>query len=128
MGTEALVERISQFQARFNSVVIEQLDYQRLLKLYDHKDTFIFLDPPYGVSQVHNYDGWDEAQLTTFRDQVTKLKSRWIVTLDDSDLNRSLFKGHDIEYLKTRNGSGNQALAPARYFGELIIYAPGLRG
>lgn len=55
------------------------------------------------------------------------LKSRWIVTLDDSPLNRSLWKGHDVDQITTRNGSGNQALSPDRRFGELIIHSPGLR-
>lgn len=127
MGTENLIERVRHFHARFNSVVIEQLDYQHLLKNYDHQDNFIFLDPPYGVSDVSNYDGWDEDQLTAFRDRVQTLKSRWIVTLDDSRVNRSLWKLHDWESIQTRNGSGNQAHGPTRHFGELIIYSPGLR-
>jgi hypothetical protein len=40
---------------------------------------------------------------------------------------RSLWQGHDVVCLQTRNGSGNQAIGPTRYFGELIIYSPGLR-
>jgi DNA adenine methylase len=127
IGTEALVERVRAFQKRFDRVVIEQLDYQRLLQTYDHPGNFIFLDPPYGVSEIKNYDGWDEEQLITFRDNVAALQSRWIVTLDDSPINRSLWQGHDIEFLRTRNGSGNQAVGPSRFYGELIIYSPGLR-
>ena len=127
IGTENLIGRVRAFQERFDKVVIEQLDYQRLLKNYDHPKNFIFLDPPYGVSDIANYDGWGEEQLTTFRDRVKALKSRWIVTLDDSPVNRALWKGFDIEFLRTRNGSGNQAVGPTRFFGELIIYSPGLR-
>lgn len=124
MGTEALIERVRTFQERFNAVVIEQLDYQRLLKNYDHPDNFIFLDPPYGVSNIRNYDGWSDEQLTGFRDRVTTLKSRWIVTLDDSPINRTLWKGHDVDHITTRNGSGNQALSPDRRFGERLAHAP----
>lgn len=127
-GTETLIERVRTFQDRFNAVVIEQLDYQRLLKFYDHPDNFIFLDPPYGVSNIRNYDGWTDEQLTGFRDRVITLKSRWIITLDDSPLNRSLWEGYVFDRITTRNGSGNQTLAPARHFGELIIHSPGLRG
>jgi len=32
-----------------------------------------------------------------------------------------------MDRIQTRNGSGNQAIGPVRHFGELIIYAPGLR-
>ncbi len=111
MGTESIIERIVQFQSRFDSVVIEHLDYKRLLKNYDHPKNFIFLDPPYGVSDISNYAGWDEAQLTEFRDRVEALQSRWIVTLDDSPLNRELWKRHDVDHLQTRNGSATRRSA-----------------
>ena len=127
IGTDAIVTRIRNFQERFQSVLIESVDYQRLLKTYDHPQNFIFLDPPYGVSDVKNYDGWDEEQLTAFRDRVATLESRWIVTLDDSPINRALWAGFDVEFLRTRNGTGNQAVGPTRFYGELIIYSPGLR-
>ena len=77
---------------------------------------------------IRNYDGWTDEQLTGFRDRVITLQSSWIVTVDDSPLNSSLWIGYDFDRIKTRNGSGNQALAPARHFGELIIHSPGLRG
>jgi DNA adenine methylase len=126
LGTSDLIERIARFRDRFDSVVIEQLDYRRLLDLYDHPGNFIFLDPPYGVSSVKNYAGWGEADLTEFRDRVTQLKARWLVTLDDSPHNRSLWAGHDIDYHSTRNGAGNQAQG-LKVFGEMFIHSPGLR-
>lgn len=127
MGTQALIQRVRQFHERFNSVVIENVDYARLLKLYDHPDNFMFLDPPYGVSDVRNYDGWGEEQLTQFRAEVAKLQCRWIVTLDDSPFNRDLFKDCDVDFITTRNGSGNQAKGPTRHYGEMIIHSTGLR-
>lgn len=126
LGTADLIERIMRFRARFDSVVIEQLDYRRLLDLYDHTGNFIFLDPPYGISSIKNYAGWTEADLTEFRDRVIRLKSRWLVTLDDSPLNRKLWQGHDIDYHSTRNGAVNQSKG-SKVFGELFIHSPGLR-
>jgi DNA adenine methylase len=75
---------------------------------------------------IKNYDGWSETDLTDFRDSVVRLKSRWLVTLDDSPLNRKLWQGHDIDYHTTRNGAVNQANGP-KTFGELFIHSPGLR-
>lgn len=127
IGKRALIDRIQAFHERFDSVVIENQSYEKILATYDHPRNFMFLDPPYGVSRVKNYDGWAEPEMTEFRDRVVNLSSSWIVTLDDSDLNRELWKGHDIDYHVTRNGSGNQRLDPDRRFGEMIIHSPGLR-
>ena len=127
IGTEALIDRIRTFQSRFDSVVIENVSYERLLDTYDHPKNLIFLDPPYGVSNVRNYEGWNENDLTLFRNRVAGLSSKWIVTLDDSALNRHLWSGHDIAFSCTRNLSGNLGKSPDRHFGEIFIYSPGLR-
>lgn len=70
---------------------------------------------------------WLEIMQEIAAEAMPHRKIQEIVTLDDSPLNRSLWKGHDIDHITTRNGSGNQALSPDRHFGELIIYSPGLR-
>lgn len=127
IGTASLIDRIHAFQSRFDSVVIENVSYERLLETYDHPKNFIFLDPPYGVSNVRNYDGWNENDLTAFRNRVASLSGKWIVTLDDSALNRQLWVGHDVDFSNTRNMSGNLGQSPDRYFGEMFIYSPGLR-
>lgn len=127
MGTEALITRIRAFHARFNSVVIECQSYEKILETYDHPRNFLFLDPPYGGKAISNYAAWGEKELTEFKNRVTRLRGKWIVTLDDSSLNRSLWTGHDIHYHMTRSGAGNQRSSPSRKFGEMFIYSPGLR-
>lgn len=127
MGTEALLERIRVFHRRFNSVVIECQSYERILETYDHPRNFVFLDPPYGGKSINNYAAWGEKELREFRDRVKGLRGKWIVTLDDSDLNRKLWKGCDIEFHQTASGAGNRRTSPGMKFGEMFIYSPGLR-
>lgn len=127
MGTEALIARIRAFHARFDSVVIECQGYERILETYDHPRNFLFLDPPYGGKAINNYSAWGEVELTAFRDRVAKLRGKWIVTLDDSALNRKLWKGYDIDFHQTRSGAGNRRTSPEMKFGEMFIYSPGLR-
>lgn len=124
---EALFDRIQMFALRMSQVAIEHMDYRRLLKTYDHPGNLFFLDPPYLQADVSNYRGWTEIEMGQFHAAVESLAGKWIVTVDDSDLNRSLWKGHDIHYIVSRNGVGNQGTSPGRTFGEMIIYAPGLR-
>ncbi len=127
IGIEALIARIHTFHSRFNSVIIECQSYEKILTTYDHPRNFLFLDPPYGGNAVKNYPAWGEAELTAFRDRVIRLRGNWIVTLNDSPLNRSLWAGHDIDFCDTRSGSGNQRQPAIRKFGEMFIYSPNLR-
>ncbi|WP_256200221.1 hypothetical protein [Verrucomicrobium spinosum] len=53
---------------------------------------------------------------------MAELKGDWIVTVDDSPLNRRLFHGWHTTAVKTRNGALNQAQAKGKQtFGEIII-------
>ena len=103
------------------------MDYLRLLKTYDHPGNLFFLDPPYLGADVQNYRGWTEIEMAHFQAAVAALAGSWIVTIDDSDFNRKLWKGHDIHFVVSRNGVGNQGISPGRTFGEMVIYSPGLR-
>ena len=124
---DALFDRIRMFALRMSQVAIEHMDYLRLLKTYDHPGNLFFLDPPYLGADVQNYRGWTEIEMAHFQAAVAALAGSWIVTIDDSDFNRKLWKGHDIHFVVSRNGVGNQGISPGRTFGEMVIYSPGLR-
>lgn len=106
---------------RLDGVVVENIPYERCLANYDSKDTFFFIDPPYLNAQVEAYQGWSEKQLRQFRKEVGRLKGQWIVTLDDSPLNRELFSGCKVRAVSTRNRLCNGRTHSQVRFGELII-------
>lgn len=124
---DGLVDRIMEFSRRMSQVTIEHLDYRRLLATYDHPGNLFFLDPPYLDADIKNYRGWSEFELAQFHQAVVALDGKWIVTVDSSEFNRSLWEGHDIVLIESRNMCGNQSVSPGRTFGEMVIYSPGLR-
>lgn len=121
LDLDFLQERLRDLRSRLNGVTIENLPYERCLANYDSPDTLFFLDPPYLNANPKAYVGWNEAQMTTFARHVQALAGRWIVTVDDSELNRHLFKDYQVEAVKTRNRCTNQRTHGDRTFGELII-------
>lgn len=123
IGTEAMVRSIHEFSKRMNRVIIENVDFRRIFKLYDHPDNFMFIDPPYLDSDGKNYRGWNEFEMASFAAEVKQLKSRWIVTVDDSVFNRDLWQGYRFEAVSTRNGSVNQAVTRGARFGEIIVFS-----
>jgi DNA adenine methylase len=106
---------------RLNGVVVENIPYERCLKNYDSRDTFHFIDPPYLNAKTEAYRGWDEKQMRQFRREVDKLKGKWIVTVDDSPLNRELFSDCKQQSVSTRNRLCNGRTHADLRFGELII-------
>ena len=107
---------------RLDGVSVENLSYERILALYDAKETVFFLDPPYYNSAPGKaYTGWDEATMRDFASRVLALAGKWIVTVDDSPLNRKLFSGCKIQSIETPNGSLNRRLHPTAMFHEIIV-------
>lgn len=115
------MEQLKKFHERMDKVSVENLPYDRCLKLYDAPTTFFFVDPPYLHARPKNYAGWNEDQMTGLRENLDGLEAGWLLTVDDSPFNRRLFKGCRIEAVQTRNGCVNHAYKPNATFGELII-------
>lgn len=118
---ENVLEALRAFNARLDKVSIENLSYEKLFTLYDRPGTLWFLDPPYSSGKVKNYELWGDKEMTTFAARVEALAGDWIVTINDSPLNRSLFAAHEVTPVVTRSQTGNQRQDSAATFGELII-------
>jgi len=109
---------------RLDGVVVENLPYERCLKNYDSKDTFFFIDPPYTNAPTEAYMGWTPDQMRQLRRNIGKLAGNWIVTVDDSPLNRELFKDCKVEAVSSQNRLCNNRTHSEVRFGELLITKP----
>jgi DNA adenine methylase len=122
ISRESLAQRVREFHARTDRLVIENLPWQRLLKNYDAAGSFFFLDPPYVGDDVGAYAGFSQADMTQLREALRTIKGTWLVTVNDSPANRALFRGCNIRSVATKNGvqKSNKGGTNAT-FGELII-------
>lgn len=84
---------------RLKGVTIENLDYKKIIKTYDSKRSFFFLDPPYNTDfQYSSIDSFDHAELKRV---LSTIKGKFLMTLDISL--EDLFKDYKIEYLQFRH-------------------------
>lgn len=117
----SVADSLRAFSARMDRVSVEHLPYGRCLKLYDGRETFFFVDPPYLDTHPHVYEGWDEPKMTALKDHLFQLKGKWLLTVNDNAFNRRLFKNCLMVPVRTPNGGVNNARLPGTTFGELII-------
>ena len=88
---------------------------------YDSKDSFFFIDPPYLNAPTKAYNGFSAEQMRELRKRVGKLQGQWLVTVDDSPLNRDLFSDCKVRATSSQNRLCNNRTHSATRFGELII-------
>ncbi len=118
---ERVKELLLKANERLSGVVVENLPYERCFANYDSKDTFHFIDPPYLNAPTKAYAGFSEDDMRLLRKRVEKLKGQWLVTVDDSALNRELFSDCEIKPVSSQNRLCNNKTHSQVRFGELII-------
>ena len=123
---ERIVERLMAIRARLDRVMVECLDWERCVRLYDAPETLFFLDPPYLHADAKVYDGWTEAQMERLAAVLADLKGQWVLTVDGSPFCQQLFSRWHCRRFDIRNGSVNHRLSSAT-FSELVI-TPGAAG
>ena len=83
-------------------VIIENKGYSDIIKQYDSSKTFMLLDPPYYVNSVGNYYRCDSEFFyhREFANIVNNMKSKLLLTYNDSNYIRSLYPNLNYELIE----------------------------
>lgn len=116
-SNENMLEAIMKIAHRLDRVVIENLDYKEIFRIYDTPDTFFFIDPPYRHGTQYkvgrmNYDD--------LHNELKKLKGKFLLSIDDCKENLKLFKDFNIKKITRVNGINRKEIVN-NYFKELFI-------
>lgn len=115
-----VMRRLEALHQRLNRVVIEQLDFERVLSGYDTPNTFFYLDPPYwGSTHLYREAGFAQADFARLKAALGRLKGRWLMSLNDHPGVRGLFADCQLRRVHTRY-SGQSGRGSTRVT-ELLI-------
>ncbi len=111
---------IKQLEDRMANVIVENQDFETLIKHYDRPDAFFYADPPY-FSSEDMYDvgfNWDDH--LRLRDTLSKIKGKFLLSYNDCPEIRELYK--DFSMLDfSRIHSMVQRYDAGKEFKELLI-------
>lgn len=87
-------KNIDAYQERMKGTIIHNESYEKVLRKYDSPRTFFYLDPPYENSKTL-YKATEKAEFDfpRLRDELARLKGKWLLSINDSKYIRDLFKG-----------------------------------
>ena len=95
-----LLNQIEWIYSKRNNISVTNLNYDSFIKNLN-RNVFIFLDPPYvvkgGQLYMNNFKKNDHAIL---RDFLTKVINPWILTYDNDDLIKNLYKNTKINIIE----------------------------
>lgn len=115
-----MVEYLTDIQQRLSKVVIENKDFEDLLKVYDKHNALSYLDPPYFGTEKYY-----QAQFTTddhlrLNNTLKNIKGKFILSYNDCEFIRALYKDFNISEV-TRNNSLRNKYDGEKEYCELII-------
>lgn len=102
---------------RLERVIIENKNYDNLIKVYDREKSLFYCDPPYHKTEHYYENTFSEEDHIHLRDCLAGIKGKFILSYNDDEFIRSLYTGFNIYPVERLNN-----LDKARgTFKELII-------
>ena len=96
-------------------MVIEHKDFENLIKVYDRPTALFYCDPPYHSTEKYYDVPFAESDHIRLRDTLANIKGKFLLSYNDDDFVRGLYKDFKIEAIERGNN-----LAGGK-FKELII-------
>lgn len=121
---DRVMDRFDEIKKRLSGVIIENRDFEDIIRLYDNEDALFYIDPPYHTTE--NYYKTSEGQFFTqedhyrLKDLLDNVKGRFILSYNDDEFIKELYGSYDIsgvERSSTLSSSGDNK----EKYKELII-------
>ena len=116
---EKAVDYLAEVSGRLNRVVIENQDFERLIKTYDRSDALFYLDPPYYEAEKYYPDRFNPEDHERLRKCLGNIKGKFILSYNDCLQIRDLYKGYTIVEVDRSDNLVNKN--KSRRYKELII-------
>ena len=116
-------DKIDAIHGRLDKVMIENRDFEKLIKQYDFEGAFFYCDPPYTVGTGYEVTTTKDFDHERLRDTLKNTQGRFLLSYDDSEKVRDLYKDFYIIETVRLNGINNRAgiNRENKYFKELLI-------
>ena len=118
-----VLDKIDAIHERLDKVMIENRDFETLIKQYDFEDAFFYCDPPYSQGCGYDVTSTKDFDHERLREVLDNIKGRFLLSYDDSPKIRELYKGFEMIEVERLNGINNRSDVENRkkIFRELLI-------
>lgn len=111
---------IWQASRRLSDTVVENKDFEALIRQYDRDNAFFYCDPPYYETEGHYAVVFRKEDHARLRDALAVSKGKWMVSYNDCEFIRELYAGYTITAV-TRINNLAQRYDGGCEFPEVII-------
>lgn len=114
-------EYLSEIQKRLQRTVIENKDFESLIKTYDRPGALFYLDPPYHGTEKYYSASFNEEDHRRLNTALKGIKGKFLLSYNDDNFIRDLYDGFKIEPISRKNNLSLRREDIDKNFNELII-------
>ena len=111
---------IWQGSRRLKDTVIENKDFEELIKQYDRENAFIYCDPPYYLTEGHYAVEFRREDHFRLRDTLKGCQGKFLVSYNDCEFIRELYQDFRIESVSRLNNLAQRYDSGCEYAEVLI--------
>lgn len=121
-NVNVMIQYLESIQNRLTNVIIENKDYNDLLKIYDKPDALIYLDPPYYEKEkYYNNCEFKKDDHLKLKNSLENIKGKFILSYNDSEYIREIYKDFIIEETSRNNNLAGRYSTREKTYNELLI-------
>ena len=115
-----IISRIQAIHLRLDHVLVENLSFEDLIPRYDYEDAFFYCDPPYSTGAGYETTSCESFDHEGLRDCLKNIKGKFLLSYDDSEKIRKLYKGFEMIEVSRQKGINNKN-PNGNVYNELLI-------
>ena len=115
-----IIQRIEEISKRLDKVVIENKSAFELIKMYDSPNQMFYCDPPYTSGEGYKVCSTKNFEHEKLAEVLKGIKGKFLLSYDDSEVIREIYKGFDIIEVSRLKGIGTY-LIKNREYREVLI-------
>jgi DNA adenine methylase len=105
---ETKLRKIPKYAEYMKNTKVLNQDYKSVIKSNDSKDTYFYLDPPYESSKgLYTKSEFNYEELA---DVLSKVKGKFVLSLNDSPNIRNIFKQFKIRGIRVEGGGDKESI------------------
>lgn len=115
------IRYLDDIKKRLNTVVIENKDFENLIKVYDREKALFYLDPPYHGTEKYYKADFNMNDHKRLKECLTNIKGKFILSYNDDEFIRELYGEFNIKELDRNNSLSQRYNKNNNVYRELII-------
>ncbi len=117
----SMIKHLERVEERLSKIVIENKDFEGVIKTYNKPKSFFYLDPPYYGTEKYYQVHFSQEDHVRLKETLGKITGKFLLSYNDCEYIRELYKDYNIEEFSRPQNLHTKFQEKNQEYKELII-------